>query len=230
MEDFANFSGLHYLCLACCVILTVLTIALSRRWRGSENERRLRLFIGTGCLVIWLISAGYGIIYLPFDWESSLPLQFCNLANLIGAIAVLGNGRLFKGILYFWTFALCVWAFITPDLLSGPATLAFWIFWAYHLFILFAVVEVLVLQRFRPNWLDYRNAVVFTIGYMGILIVLNNLFKWNYGYVGPSEPRIPTIIDFLGPYPLRLLWMVLIGAFLFLLLLLPWLRTKVHLG
>ena len=224
MADFENFSPLHYLCLVVCVVITIIAGILAKRWRGTENGKRLRLFIGFGCLVIWIINVGYGLLFLPFDWGTSLPLQFCNLANLIGAVAVFRHGRLLKSVIYFWAFSLCIWAFITPVLWKGPASAEFWIFWAYHVFIPLAVVEIFIVERFRPNWRDFRNAVLFTIAYMGILVVLNNRFGWNYGYVGPSKPSVATLIDFLGPYPLRLLWMVLIGTFLFFLLLLPWLR------
>ena len=204
----------------------MICLFLARRWRGTSRESALRHFIAIGCVVVWLISTCYRIFFLPFDWESSLPLQFCNLANLIGAIAIFGKGRLFKSVIYFWAGALCIWAYLTPELPVGPARAGFWIFWGYHVFIPLAVVEVLVLQQFRPGLQDYRNALIFTLAYLAILIVPNNLMGWNYGFVGPSEPQNPTLIDFLGPYPLRLLWMILLGAFLFWLLLLPWLKQS----
>jgi uncharacterized membrane protein YwaF len=59
---------------------------------------------------------------------------------------------------------------------------------------------------------------------MAVLVALDAITGWNYGFVGPSLPTQKNILDFLGPYPLRLLWMALIGAFLFTLLMIPWLR------
>lgn len=57
-------------------------------------------------------------------------------------------------------------------------------------------------------------------------MALNAITGWNYGFVGAGKPGQPSPIDVLGPYPLRVLWMILIGALLFLFLLLPWLRRK----
>ena len=226
MTEFECFSTLHYVSLAVCLILAILAVVLCRRWRGTEKEAGIRMTIGIGCLVVWIVSAAYRLFFVPFDWESSLPLHFCNIANLIGAMAIFGKGRLFKAVLYFWSFSLCIWAFLTPELSTGPALPGFWIFWGYHVFIILAVVVILVLYQFQPNGRDFRNAAFFTIAYVGFLLVPNNIHQWNYGYVGPSKPSLPTIIDFLGPYPLRLVWMFLIGAFLFFLLLLPWMRRK----
>lgn len=226
MDEFENFSFLHGLCILVCLAISVVAIALLRRWRGTPAAGLARRIIGWGCLAIWVIGTLYRSLILPFSWAGSLPLQFCHLANLVGAAALLMHWRLFQSILYFWTFALCSWAFITPDLGTGPAGPGFWIFWLYHVFILVAVIEVLVSQRFQPDWPDFRNAVFSTLGLAGLLAILNRIFSWNYGFVGPYDPSVPTIIDFLGPYPLRLLSMAVIGVLLFLFLMFPWMKKR----
>ena len=48
------------------------------------------------------------------------------------------------------------------------------------------------------------------------------IFDTNYGYVGPTRPSVPTLIDFLGPWPLRVIWLILIGASVFVLAWAPW--------
>ena len=159
---------------------------------------------------------------MPFSWENSLPLHFCNLANLIGAVAVLGPWRLWKAVLYFWSVTLCVWGFLTPVIGGGYGTLEFWVFWCYHLFIPLAVVETFVVQRFRPGLADLRNAWLLTLCYMVALVILDAACGWTYGFVGPSKPSAPTLLDVLGTYPLRLLWMSLIASGLFVLAWLPW--------
>ena len=68
---------------------------------GNMIGKRIRLFIGIGCLTVWLTNVAYRLFFQPFYWDTSLPLQFCQIANLIGAMAVFGKGRLFKGVTYF---------------------------------------------------------------------------------------------------------------------------------
>ncbi|MCB1093520.1 MAG: TIGR02206 family membrane protein [Verrucomicrobiae bacterium] len=205
-------------------------------WKGKAAKRngdlavlrRLKHFAGYGCLVVWVVNTVFWCLPSRFAWSSSLPLQFCNLANLIGAAAVLGGGRFWKTILYFWMPVLCIWAFLTPVLHGGYATFEFWIFWIYHLFIPLALTEVLVVQDYRPTFADLKKAWMFTVGYMALLAVPDYLFEWNYGFVGPSKPDSPTLIDVLGPYPWRLFWMIAIGTVLYLLVWLPGRRWSIE--
>ncbi|MCB1229672.1 MAG: TIGR02206 family membrane protein [Verrucomicrobiae bacterium] len=227
---FRTGSATHLISLAVCAVIVFAFVRLIRNWRAiPDSEKRhaklhrLRLFIGCGCLAAWLMNVIFWAVLTPFRWDQSLPLQFCNLANLIGAVAVMRrSGRLFKSVLYFWATTLCIWAFITPVLGSGPDRLEFWIFWIYHIFIPLAVLETFLVQGFRPGFPDLKNTVLFTLTFTLLMALIDRIFGWNYGFVGPSTPENPTLLDVLGPYPLRLLWMILIASGLFLLVWLPW--------
>mgnify|MGYP001627904167 CR=1 FL=1 len=231
--SFRTGSPTHLVVLAACAVLVAGFVFLIRRVRSigdgelrHRNLHRIRLFVGFGCLAVWLLNSFFWTVFAPFRWEQSLPLHFCNLANLIGAVAVLRKGgRLFKSVLYFWATTLCIWAFLTPVLGSGPDGPEFWIFWLYHLFIPLAVLETFLVQRFRPAFRDLRNAILFTLAFTLSLAVINRIFGWNYGFVGPSTPENPTLLDVLGPYPIRILWMILIASALFFLVWLPWRRS-----
>ncbi len=227
METFSQGTPLHAACLGVCLLAVIATVLLARRYRDCEAPaRRLRRVIAIGCIASWIASNGYGLLPGRFSWGEALPLHFCNLANLLGAYAILTRHRTSAGLMYFWSFALCTWAFITPSLYVGPAYLWFWLFWIYHAFIPVATAWILVAERYRPDWHDWRNSVILTLLYMAVLAVLDAVTGWNYGFVGPGIPTQANLLDFLGPYPIRLLWMALVGAFLFALLMLPWLRGQ----
>lgn len=231
METFAQGTLLHAACLAICALAAVATAWAARRRRDHPAaDARLRKAIVAGCLVSWALSTGYGLHPARFSWDASLPLQFCNLANLLGAYALVTRHRLAQSLMYFWTFALSSWAFLTPSLYVGPAHLWFWIFWIYHVFIPVATAWILVADRFRPTWGDWLRAVGATALYMGALAALDAVTGWNYGFVGPETPTQANLLDFLGPYPIRLLWMLLVGTFLFALLMLPWAGSRKRQG
>jgi len=228
-SSFQLGSPAHLLALLGCAIATACVVVLGRRWREQATAlRRLRLAIVVGCLLSWVVSNAYWLRPEVFRWDGALPLQFCNLANLLGAHAVWTGRRWSQALLYYWTFALSTWAFLTPALNEGPATLSFWLFWLYHVFIPISMAYVLVVDRMRPHWGDFRIGVVLTAVYTGALAVLNAFTGWNYGFVGPGMPAQPSPMDLLGPYPLRLIWIGLVGATVFALLTLPWTccRTK----
>ena len=224
-DQFQTGSVLHLASLLGCAAL-VLLFGMAGKHANARGDtaalRRLRRFAGCGGLVVWVVSAVFCSLPPRLAWDYSLPLHFCNLANLIGAAAVLGPWRFWKSVLYFWAVTLCIWAFLTPVIGGGYATLEFWVFWGYHLFIPLTVVEVLVVQRFRPSFTDLRNAWILTFCYLVLLVILDYITGWTYGYVGPSTPDAPTLLDVFGPYPWRLLWMSLIASGLYLLAWLPW--------
>lgn len=94
---FRTGSGLHFACLLGGASLTAIFAMAGHRAvrRGdAAAKRRLRTLAGYGCLVAWLVNTAFGFHPRVFSWDRSLPLHFCNLANLIGAAAVLGSSRL----------------------------------------------------------------------------------------------------------------------------------------
>lgn len=216
---FTNHSPLHIVTLIGCLLITVAVTVASRRSRACcpRVATGIRYGIVVGCLLSWIVCTVYLLLPHKFDWEKSLPLQFCNMANLIGALAVGREKRWSIALAYYWALTMCIWAFVTPTLNEGPALFDFWIFWIYHLFILITFAHVVWIDRFRPTWKDFGRSYLLTLAYMGFLITFNAFTGWNYGFVGPAKPDTMTPIDVLGPYPLRLVWMALIGAGLFAL-------------
>jgi uncharacterized membrane protein YwaF len=62
--------------------------------------------------------------------------------------------------------------------------------------------------------------------YVLVVLPVDLVTGWNYGFVGPSSPEVPSIVDFLGPWPQRLALIVAISAGAMFLLYLPWLWVK----
>jgi hypothetical integral membrane protein (TIGR02206 family) len=109
--------------------------------------------------------------------------------------------------MFYWGIGLSTQAFITPVITDPPDTMRFQIFFLSHLTIVATPIYDLLVRRFRLTWNDCAWGVLITLAYGGVVIPLNMLFGWNYGYAGQTSPENPTIIDKLGDWPLRLLWM-----------------------
>jgi hypothetical integral membrane protein (TIGR02206 family) len=225
-QTFHPGSPVHLIALCTCLAISV-WVAVSHRKRspGSPDDfaRRCIAFL---CLLTWILSVGYWLQPSVLDWSAALPLHFCQFANLFGAVAILRKTRIAQSLLYFWGFALCSWALITPSLSSGPATLWFWVFWFYHLCIPLTLAWILAVDHFRPTFSDWKRTLLVTIAFTCALFFLNLATGWDYGFVGEGKPNHPSPIDFLGPYPYRVIWMLLIGTALFTLLYLPWIRLQ----
>ncbi|NIP96980.1 MAG: YwaF family protein, partial [Akkermansiaceae bacterium] len=124
--EFHTWSPLHLVTLAVCLGLAGATHLLAHRSGTGQGRQRLRFAVGWGCIAAWILNTGYWLMPVRFDPASSLPIHFCNVANLFGALAVLRRMRLFQGVIYFW-IGLYSWAFLTPTVGVGPARMGFWV-------------------------------------------------------------------------------------------------------
>ena len=228
---FRSGSPLHLLCLVICALCVAGYGILAHQYRDGRDgrdgrHRWLPGVLAAACITAWTLNTIGALTSKYFSWETSLPLYYCNWANLLGAAVALTRNRTVDALLYYWACGLTIWAFITPTLQLGPGTIGFWIFWGYHLCIALAVCHLLVAIRFRPDIADWLKASAITIAYGLLLVPVNMYWGWNYAFLGESKPKAPTPIDALGSWPLRLIWIALLAVAVFYLLTLPWLLSK----
>lgn len=220
MNRFAPFGALHLATVATLAATVALICVVGRRLQGTPGARRFERAIALLVATLWVAYQVYDQVTYGFDPRWSFPLQLCDLSALIAAFA--WPRRALHALAYFWGLALTSQAVVTPDLQGGPVTLAFWAFWLYHTFVIGAGVYVIAVRRFRPAWPDLRLAVTLGIAYAASIFVVDAAFGLNYGYFGRDAPGQPSLIDVLGPWPWRALWMVLLAAAAMVVLWLPW--------
>ncbi|HXO22582.1 MAG TPA: TIGR02206 family membrane protein [Thermoanaerobaculia bacterium] len=222
MERFHLYSAAHLLALLGITAATAILIALGRRWRRDDGPSLLEKVLGGGTLAIWLVINGWWLWPSRFNVRHSLPLQMCDLALAAVPVVLLTRWRPARAILYFWGLALSTQGLITPDLTDGPSTLSFWFFWLYHAAVVGTAAYDLAVHRFRPDWRDYGLAVAAGLAYVAILFPLDIALRANYGYLGNRRPAQPTLLDFLGPWPGRVVIIILLAAGVMALLEVPW--------
>lgn len=185
-------------------------IWFARRHRGTPRERALRRVM---CQLVWVTALANIVWYaLPmnFAWEKALPLQVCDLAALCAGVALGPGWRWSRTVLFFWGLLLSSQGLLTPTLEVGPAHARFWLFWSLHFAIVGSALYDLAALGYRPRWPDLRLAWGVSLGYGALVSAINIPFGFNYGYIGPSKPGAPTIIDALGAWPMRVVWLAMI--------------------
>ena len=226
MQDPASappaIAGQHIITVTVLIAAIIAMCWLGRRLHGTAAGRRYEIGLSAAVWAIWLGYQAYDFVTLGWDPGNTLPLQICDFVAVIAALVFVRPARRLQSLAYFWGIALSTQAFITPDLAGGPDSLSFWAFWLYHLFVVGAGVYVVAVQRFRPQWRDLQFAVLMGLVYCAVIFAIDAIFNLNYGYLGRGTPSRPTLIDVLGPWPLRSLFMVLLGVVAMTLLWLPW--------
>lgn len=205
--------------VSAAAITALVSFGLGAKKRGYETQ--LTQAVGWVGVVLWLLQQVYAML-VEFNPYDSFPLHICDIAALIGPLALLLPHRILRTVLYFWAFAFTTQGLITPTLERGPSTFTFWIFWVNHVSIIALAVYDLVVRGYRPTPNDLKAVILFSLLYVGLIAPLDALMGWNYGYLGPHTPGGPTLLDVLGPWPWRLIWITLMGAIMLTHAWLPW--------
>jgi hypothetical integral membrane protein (TIGR02206 family) len=163
------------------------------------------------------------IQFLPSEWnlQTSLPLQLCDWAWLVAAIALWTGSRLAGTITYLWGLTLSTQGVLTPDLATPYPEPRWWMFWAMHLLIIWAAVYVVWGVRVRPTWQTYRQTVGITFAWAVATIAFNLAIGTNYGYLN-GKPHRPSALDLLGPWPWYVAAEITVVAVVWALLVWPW--------
>lgn len=222
MSEFTPFGLMHFVVAGILTGLMVGASWLGRRWTilAPANERRLRVAWAWSIVAVQIFAIVWYAI--PWDRSISIPLQLCDLAVWLAPVALLSKSRLARTLLYFWGIGLSTQAFVTPVLEVGPATVRFWLFWISHTQIVGSAIYVVAVLGYRPALRDLRNVALASLGYLALVFVLNIAIGTNYGYVGDTRPDRPTLIDRLGEWPLRVVYLTAIAMTVFVIAWAPW--------
>ncbi len=224
-RTFAPFTLAHGVAVLACVAAVAAVCLIGKRYNSPSGHDRLRLGLGVFGLVWQLINTAYFCRPSGFDWGTSLPLQICDITGFLAPLAMLTRWRVLRSLVYFFGFGLSTQAFITPIVRFGPESFEFWIFWVSHSIIVgYAVIDLVVLG-YRPSLRDLLTVMAIGVGYVTAMMGINQLLsahRANYGFVGDVRMSSPTLIDRLGPWPLRVVWMGMIANAGFVLLWAVW--------
>ncbi len=222
METFRSFTALHAAALCAIALLTTLAIVLARRRAPSPHATPVERAIGWAYLAAWATTFTFLAFPPLLEPAKTYPLQVCHLNAFAAALLLITRWRILRPIAYFWGLALSTQALITPTLTEGPAIYPFWFFWTTHGMIVGVALYDVIALGYRPALRDYALACAASAAYFALILPVNLAFGWNYGFVGPSKPDVPTLVDVLGPWPERLAIIVPLVAAAMALLLLPW--------
>jgi len=184
---------------------------------GSEGrEFRLRRIIA------WSILLTQGFIFVRrmvyFDLHDSLPLHMCRFGVWIAAWMIWTLDRRARALTLFWGIGLSAQVFFTPYIKDGYGSLGFWIYWLNHLQIVGVAVYDISVLGYRPRWRDLRFASIIGVIYALITIGLNALLATNYSYLGAGTHDGSSLVDRLGPYPQRTIWMIIASLAVFVVI------------
>jgi hypothetical integral membrane protein (TIGR02206 family) len=220
-RSFETYGPSHLTVLAIFAVGVVLVVLAGRRLAGTVSEQPLRR-----ALAVAILAVAGSLQVLQFtpdewNWQTSLPLQLCDLGWMLAVYALWTRNRLCATITYLWGITLTTQGIFTPDLESEFPELRFLMFWGMHLLVVWAAFLVVPGLRILPTWHNYRQTLAITLVWAVVVFVFNVIADTNYGYLN-RLPKSSSLLDFLGPWPLYVVLEIAIVAVVWALLTWPW--------
>jgi hypothetical integral membrane protein (TIGR02206 family) len=200
-------SPFHLLMIGAVAVLSILVVQIGRRSHASERIARI---IGFALLATWVVYNVYYFQPAVFAWERSLPLHVCDILALLTAVILLKPIPIGRGVVCLSAIPLASQAILTPTGDHNPAAWRFWLYWVLHTGIIAGALFDVIVRRYTPTLRDYVTVVVVDIAYVAVLLPIDIAYRWNYGYIGDAVADGRTVVDVLGPWPLRVFIMTAI--------------------
>lgn len=175
---------------------------------------RTAVFTDTAMLVFVLtplLSKFFLLLLLPGAGASALPLHVCDVAGAFCAYAIAKRNSHAATIgcltaLLYSSVAIC-----QPDLGIGPTDVELVLFWTRHVSLVVASIYLMAGLGLWPTWSGYGRWLLLTVGYIAVMVPLNGMLDTKFAYLSDAT-TMPKVVLSLGPWPVRVLWMVLIPA------------------
>ncbi|MBX7208259.1 MAG: TIGR02206 family membrane protein [Verrucomicrobiaceae bacterium] len=162
-----------------------------------------------------------------FDVQSALPLHYCDVAAMSGALALLTRRQWPCETAYFFGLAGTLQALVTPALQVDFPAPRFWLFFGSHGAVVITALHVVLGLRHAPQSGAVRRAMIVMTAYAVAVGILNSLLGTNYGFLC-AKPPTASLMDYLGPWPWYVGSLWLLGLVFYIVLDLPFSIRRHH--
>ncbi len=236
-DPFQMFGLEHILGIIIALIVIIALPVYAKRHLNKQMQYKIGMLIGWLVFGNYIIWVGLEIIAGTFDYKVHLPVHLCRFANIMIPLVMVWRSYLAYEILFFWGFSGMLQASITPDIAAGFPHFHYFRFWLGHQGLILALVYATVVYDIRPSFKSLKKSFIALNIFLGFATIVNILMDANYFWicgkpVNQFGEHIPTLLDYLGPWP----WYIISAEFValahFLLAYSPFYfinrRRKVH--
>jgi hypothetical integral membrane protein (TIGR02206 family) len=200
VERFRPFGAAHLVTLAVVAALALVGGYAARRRASFARQASVlvALLLPVALVSLMVVDACDGV-----SWRSFAPLQLCDLAVPLAAVALVARRPLAIELTLTWVVAGTVPALLTPDLAESAPHPRFLLYFAQHGGLVVATA-LLVGSGARPRpgtplrALAWLNVVALVVGVIDLLTGANFMYLRH-------KPGAATPLDHLGPWPLYIL-------------------------
>jgi len=214
------FSVTHGFSVLSIALIAVICIYAGRR--GASWPRVLLAFL---CFAVFPINhLALQTLDFQVPLNNILPLHLCDVAALTAGFGILTRHSLLCELTYCWGLAGTMQGLITPNLGWTFPHPMFWSFFLHHGVIVIIALYLPLAMKWRPQPGVVPRIIFWNQVYFFTAIAVNTTLKTNFGYLS-EKPEVASPLDYLGDWPIYLIWLQVLSAIVMTCLLLPFSRT-----
>jgi hypothetical integral membrane protein (TIGR02206 family) len=189
-----------------------------------------RRFPAAGSFIRWTFAAilvldnaiyyRWQIMHHQLAFPGHLPLELCDASMALTVLSLFLLQPLLFDLAYYWALAGALMALLTPNLCEPFPSFGTVQFFVSHGLTVAGVLYLVWSKQARPTSRSVTRAMIGVNVFAVLVGLFDYLYKTNYFYLR-SKPANPSLLDFLGPWPIYLAATEAVALILFLFLYLP---------
>jgi len=195
------------------------TLAHARPASGPSIRAGLAGFLLAGAVGYVLAEWRLGVLSV---WDF-LPFHLCDFAIFVAAFALLTRRPGAVELVWFWALTGTLLAIVMPAVSGSFPDWRWTLYFAMHGGVVAAAVVLVLGCGIHPRAGAPRRAFGWTVAYTGVVAAVDLVSGANFLWLRAKPPQ-PTLLDWLGPWPVYLVAAGAIGLAGFHLLMLPFRR------
>jgi hypothetical integral membrane protein (TIGR02206 family) len=219
------FGVSHLLIIAAIPAIAGLLVWWTRKDRSVS--RSLRLGLATFLLINELVWYSYCLVRGWVSFPYGLPLNLCDIVVWLTIVAAFTLKPVFVELAYYWGIAGTTMAVITPDLGVPLASYPGAYFFFAHDGVVITLLVLVWGRITRPATGSVWRALIWLNVYTILVGCFNAVFQTNYFYLC-EKPSNPSLLDYMGSWPVYLLVCEVIAVGVFYLLWIPFQEKNRH--
>ena len=229
--SFILFGADHLWGIVVSVLFIVIVPWISVKYLNKRAQKYLGMIIGYIVMLnypAWVILES---IAGSFDVSLHLPVHLCRLSNLLIPLVMIKRHFLTFEILFFWGLSGALQGAITPDISAGFPHFHYFRFWVGHHGTILALIYAVVVFKMRPTLYSIWKSFIALNIFLILAVIVNLFLVANYFWIcgkpiTPTGEHVPSILDFMGPWPWYILSAEFVALFHFVLAYLPFYFLK----
>ncbi len=211
-QPFILFGPAHVTGLVISLLLAIGLPIYAKKKLNSRQQQIVGTVLGFFVMSNYLVWVALELIAGTFDVTKHLPFHLCRFANLITPLVLWKRNYRVYEILYFWGLSGVLQSAFTPDIVQGFPHFHFFRFFIGHNGLVVAIIYATVVYNMQPSykslWRAFAALNLFLVLALGVNLILGSNYFWILG-----KPPVPSILDYMGPWP----WYILTAEFVALI-------------